>query len=226
MRLFQYRSKVITVVLGLALLISGCATTDPYTREEKTSNAAKGAAIGAFAGAVLGVITGDTSKERRKRALIGAGLGGLAGGGIGYYMDQEEMKLRQQLEGTGVSVTRVNNDLILNMPGNITFQTGNSNLSTGFYDVLSSVALILNEFDKTTIDVVGHTDSRGSDAYNQDLSERRAASVGSFLRSQGVMSKRIYTYGSGESQPIASNDTKSGQQLNRRAELTLSPITQ
>jgi outer membrane protein OmpA-like peptidoglycan-associated protein len=124
-----------------------------------------------------------------------------------------------------VSVTRNGNDLILNMPGNITFKTASSDLNAGFYKVLDSVSLVLKEFDKTLIDVEGHTDNVGDDAYNQNLSVQRATSVGSYLQSQGVNSQRIVTLGAGESRPVASNDSADGRQQNRRVELKLQPIT-
>jgi outer membrane protein OmpA-like peptidoglycan-associated protein len=217
--------KRTTLALLMAGLI-GCTTTNPYTRDQQVSKATKGAGIGAVAGAVVGAISGDDSKERRKRALIGAGVGALAGGGIGYYMDVQEKKLRDQLEGTGVSVTRVGNEIILNMPGNITFATDSANINANFYDVLNSVTLVLKEFEKTVIIVGGHTDSTGADSYNQQLSERRAGSVAQYLRSQAISDMRVIVEGYGESRPIASNDTAQGRQMNRRVELTLSPITQ
>jgi outer membrane protein OmpA-like peptidoglycan-associated protein len=209
----------------VALPLAGCQTTNPYTGETETSKTTKGAAIGAASGAVLGVLTGDDSKERRKRALIGAGAGALAGGAVGNYMDRQEAKLRQQLQGTGVSVTRVGDEIVLNMPGNVTFQTDSSDLKPEFFDVLNSVALVAKEFDKTVVQVVGHTDSTGSDSYNQTLSERRAATVTSYLNNQGVSSQRTLAFGRGESQPVADNSTSQGRAVNRRVELTLSPIT-
>lgn len=217
-----------TLILGLtgcAVLASGCQTLDPYTREEKTSQATKGALIGAAAGAVAGLISGDDAVERRQHAMIGAGVGALAGGAVGHYMDREEMKLRQELEGTGVSVTRDGDNITLNMPGNVTFATDSADLNAGFYEVLSSVSKVLNEFDKTVIEVAGHTDSTGSDAYNQSLSERRASSVAAYLRSQKVMQERMITLGLGESHPIADNASPEGRQANRRVELTLVPLT-
>ncbi len=224
MKSAQLIKRTIPALLVAGLI--GCTTTNPYTRDQEVSKATKGAGIGAVAGAVVGAISGDDSKERRKRALIGAGVGALAGGGIGYYMDVQEKKLRDQLEGTGVSVTRVGNEIILNMPGNITFATDSSNINANFYDVLNSVTLVLKEFEKTVIIVAGHTDSTGADSYNQQLSERRAGSVAQYLRSQGISDMRVIVEGYGESRPIASNDTAQGRQMNRRVELTLSPITQ
>ncbi len=163
--------KSIFGVLAAAVVITGCETLDPYTREEQTSSATKGALMGAAAGAVVGLVSGDDAVERRQHALIGAGVGALAGGSIGYYMDRQEAKLRAELEGTGVSVTRMGDNITLNMPSNITFATNSSDLSPAFFDVLNSVSKVLNEFEKTVVEVAGHTDSTGTDAYNQALSE-------------------------------------------------------
>ena len=219
--------KVLTLAaVAAAVGLAGCQTTNPYTGEQQTSKAAKGAGIGAAAGAVVGLITGDDSKERKERALIGAGVGALAGGSVGYYMDVQEAKLRQQLQGTGVSVTRMGDNITLNMPGNITFQTDSADLNSSFFSVLDSVSLVLKEYDKTIVEVAGHTDSTGSDQYNQALSERRAQTVATYLGGKGVMQQRMITIGAGEGRPVATNDTADGRQLNRRVELTLTPITQ
>lgn len=215
-----------TKILGTSILLSSlflgaCTTIDPYTRDEKTSNAVKGAGIGALSGAVLGVIAGDN----RKSALIGAGVGALAGGGIGYYMDVQETKLRQELEATGVSVTRYGDSIILNMPGNVTFNTASSNISADFYRVLSSVAKVINEYEKTYVDIYGHTDSVGDASYNMNLSQQRADSVSRYFQTQQVLPQRIITRGVGEEHPVASNDNAQGRAQNRRVEIKLSPIT-
>jgi outer membrane protein OmpA-like peptidoglycan-associated protein len=226
----EKRMKTLTLVRSTLLVVAaamtaaGCQTTDAYTGEKKVNDTTKGAGIGALAGAVIGAATGDNSKERRERALIGAGVGALAGAGVGAYMDKQEAKLRAQLQGTGVSVTRAGNDLILNMPGNITFKSASADLNASFFRVLDSVGLVLKEFDKTLIDVEGHTDSDGSDSYNQQLSLERASSVGSYLQSHGVNGQRIVALGAGEARPIASNTTPAGKQQNRRVELKLQPI--
>jgi len=217
--------RLITALL-LIVFLSGCTTTDPYTREQKMSKTATGATIGAVVGAAAGALTGGNGRERRQRALIGAGVGALTGGGVGYYMDRQEQKLRMQLENTGVSVTRNGDSIILNMPGNVTFNTDSSMIRGSFYDVLSSVVLVVKEFDKTIIEIAGHTDSTGSDQYNQNLSEQRASSVGQYFMAQGIDRMRIMTKGYGESRPIADNNTEQGKQLNRRVELTLVPLTQ
>jgi outer membrane protein OmpA-like peptidoglycan-associated protein len=206
--------------------LAGCQTTNPYTGEKQTSKATVGAGIGALAGAVLGAATGKDAKDRRKRALIGAGIGGLTGAAVGGYMDQQEAKLRQKLAGTGVSVTRQGDNIVLNMPGNITFRTGSADLNAGFFKVLDGVGLVVEEYDKTLIVVEGHTDSVGSDDSNQALSERRAVSVGQYLMSKGVNTQRVLTAGFGESRPVASNDNDAGRSQNRRVEVRLEPITQ
>jgi outer membrane protein OmpA-like peptidoglycan-associated protein len=206
-------------------LIAGC-TTNPYTGERQTSKAAKGAGIGALAGAAVGALTGGDSKAHRKNALIGAGVGALAGGAVGGYMDQQEAKLRQQLQGSGVSVTRNGSEIVLNMPGNITFNTGSADLNASFFTVLDSVSAVVKEYNKTIIDVSGHTDNVGSDQSNMSLSQRRASTVGNYLQSKGVQPQRIATTGYGETHPIASNDTAEGRAQNRRVELVLTPLTQ
>ncbi len=208
-----------------AVLLTGCTTTNPYTGERQASKTAKGAGIGAVAGAVAGLLTGDDSRERRKRALIGAGVGALAGGGVGQYMDRQEAKLRAELQGSGVSVTRVGDNLTLNMPGNITFQTDSADLRPEFFNVLNSVAKVLTEYDKTLVEVAGHTDNTGSDQHNQQLSQQRANTVAQYLQSRGINQQRVLTFGSGKAHPIASNDTPESRQANRRVELTLEPIT-
>ena len=217
--------KFILAMAAMMVFVSGCETLDAYTREEQTSSATKGALIGAAAGAVAGLISGDDALERRQHALIGAGIGALAGGSIGYYMDKQEADLRAELEGTGVSVVRDGDNITLNMPGNVTFATDSSDLSPAFFDVLNSVGKVLAEFEQTVVEVAGHTDSTGSDAYNQSLSERRATSVSSYLSSQGVIDQRVITLGIGEARPVADNSSAAGRQANRRVEITMVPVT-
>lgn len=213
------------------ILNSSCSTPDifkdedPYTGEEEVKKTVIGAGAGAAAGAVVGLITGDDGRERRRNALIGAGLGALAGGAVGYYMDTQEAKLREKLAGTGVSVTRDGDNIILNMPGNITFAVDSADINSDFYEVLDSVTLVVNEYDKTLIEVMGHTDSTGSEEHNQGLSERRAESVANYFRSRDIETLRLGTYGYGENFPVADNDTEEGRALNRRVEIALVPIT-
>jgi len=221
------KSRVLAgMAVCAAVALAGCQTTNPYTGEQQTSKTAIGAGIGALAGAVLGAATGKDAKDRRKRALIGAGIGGLAGAGVGAYMDAQEAKLRQKLAGTGVSVTRQGDNIVLNMPGNITFRTGSADLNADFFKVLDGVGLVVEEYNKTLIVVEGHTDSVGSDDANQALSERRAMSVGQYLTSKGINGQRLLTAGFGEARPIASNDSDAGRSQNRRVEVRLEPVTQ
>ena len=217
--------KAVIVALA-ATYLSACTTTDPYTGEQKVSNTAGGAAIGAGMGAVAGLLIGNNPVQRRNAALIGAGVGALAGGAVGNYMDTQEAELRAQLQGTGVSVTRAGDRIILNMPSNVTFATGDDRVSPDFYPTLDSVAIVLRKFDRTLIDVDGHTDSVGNAAFNQDLSERRANSVANHLASRGIDQRRMSTMGYGLERPIASNATESGRAQNRRVEIAISPLRQ
>lgn len=212
----------IGVASALLVFASACTTVNPYTKEQQTSKVVKGAGIGAAAGAVVGLLT---KGDKLQNALIGAGVGAVAGGGVGYYMDVQEAKLRQKLEGTGVSVTRMGDNITLNMPSSITFALNSADLNAQFYNALDGVSMVLKEYDKTIVEVAGHTDSSGSDQYNQALSERRAQAVASYLGSHGVASKRLITVGAGETRPVASNDTEQGRAANRRVELTIVPIT-
>jgi outer membrane protein OmpA-like peptidoglycan-associated protein len=215
-----------TIAVALAAtLAAGCQTTDPYTGEKKTTSATYGALIGAGAGAVVGMISGDDSKERRKRAVIGAGVGALAGGAVGTYMDRQEDELRRQMKDSGVTVTRKGDDIILNMPGNVTFRTDSSDLNTQFFKVLDGVALVAKKYDKTIIEVAGHTDNTGSAGYNKQLSQRRASAVAQYLMGKGVLDTRVMTAAGGEEYPVANNSTEQGRQANRRVEITLAPLT-
>ncbi len=137
----------VLIAIGMMTLATGCETLDPYTGESGMSNSTKGALIGAATGVVIGLASGDDAVDRRQRALIGAGAGALAGGSVGYYMDRQEAKLRAELQGTGVSVTRDGDHITLNMPGNVTFATDSSDLNPEFFEVLRSVGKVVKEFD-------------------------------------------------------------------------------
>jgi outer membrane protein OmpA-like peptidoglycan-associated protein len=214
--------KKICLAVAATLALSAC-TTNPYTGERQTSKAAIGGGLGALAGAVIGGISSSDS-DRGKGVLIGAASGAALGGGVGYYMDVQEAKLRDQMRGTGVSVTRNGDNIILNMPSSITFAVDSADLSPSFYNTLSGVAMVLKEYEKTYVNVVGHTDNTGSASHNQALSERRAATVGQFLISQGAAANRFNIRGMGFNQPVASNNTAEGRAQNRRVEITLSPM--
>ncbi len=209
--------KILVVLLSMAVL-AGCTTIDPYTREEKVSNTAKGAGIGAAGGAIIGAIAGGG-----KGAAIGAAAGAALGGGIGYYMDRQEAELRQRLEATGVRVVRTGDSIRLVMPGNITFATDSYNVRSDFLPVLDSVAVVLKKYKDTRLRVVGHTDSTGSARYNQLLSQQRAQAVADVLIRDGVPATRITVIGRGENDPIASNATPEGRAQNRRVEILIEP---
>jgi outer membrane protein OmpA-like peptidoglycan-associated protein len=213
--------KTVLAVTAVAFLVGAC-TTDPYTGEQKVSNTAGGAVLGGLAGAALGTLAGGND---RRNALIGAGIGALAGGAIGSVMDRNEAELRAQLQGTGVSVTRVGNQIVLNMPSDITFNVDQDAVKSNFYPVLNSVALVLKKYKSTLVDIYGHTDSTGSAQHNFDLSQRRAMAVANYLASQGVDSRRFAVTGFGATRPIATNATAEGREKNRRVEIQLSPLT-
>jgi len=220
----RMKTKIVAVVVAAAFL--GACTTDPFTGQPKVSNTAGGAAIGAGLGALAGMAVGGSNVAQRNAVLIGAGIGALTGGAIGATMDRNEADLRRQLQGTGVSVTRVGNQIMLNMPSDITFNVDQDAIKPQFFSVLNSVALVLKRYPQTLVDVYGHTDSTGSDRHNFDLSQRRALSVAQYLTAQGVDQRRFSVTGFGSTRPIASNDTPEGRAQNRRVEIQLSPLTQ
>ena len=202
------------LALGAALVAGGCATPRPAAHEPARADSGP---------AVAGWISGDSSKESLRRAATGAGVGALAGNSVGYYMDVQESTLRKQLDGSGVAVTRRGDELTLSMPGGLAFASDSAELNTGFVSVLDTVAALLKKYDKTVIEVAGHTDSVGTREYNQALSERRAAAVATYLERHGVLKSRVTTVGAGETRPVASNASAEGRARNRRVELTLAP---
>ena len=215
----------LSVALAATLTFAGCATYTGQTSDPNDPNRTqRGALIGAGIGAVAGLLSGDDATERRQRAMVGAGVGALAGGAVGAYQDRQEAALRSQLAGTGVDVVRDGDNITLNMPGAITFGFDSSALQPQFRPVLDDLAMTLNEYNQTIIEVAGHTDSVGDAAYNQNLSEQRAATVANYLAGRGVMRDRMITIGAGETRPIASNDTEAGRAQNRRVEITLVPL--
>jgi outer membrane protein OmpA-like peptidoglycan-associated protein len=211
--------------LMAATAMTACTTTDPYTGQTVRSNTRTGAILGAALGAGLGYLSNDKSEQGRKNALLGAGVGALAGAGVGGYMDRQQAELRRQLADTGVTVARQGDNIILNMPSDVTFAVDQSDVQPQFYNVLNEVAGTLNQYPSTLIDVIGHADATGADAYNQALSERRASAVASYLTSRSVLPARLFVAGQGERQPIASNDTVEGRAQNRRVEIVLRPFT-
>ena len=218
--------KILTLgVSAAALVAAGCTTTDPYRSNPPRNNAGPGAIVGAVAGGLLGYLTNTSdSEEGRTNALIGAGVGALAGAAVGNYMDRQQRELEQQLSGSGVGVAREGDTLILRMPSDVTFATASANIDSRFYAVLDDVAQVLNTYDQSIVDIVGHADSRGELAYNQTLSEQRASSVAGYLINRGVLRERLYVAGMGETAPIASNDTEQGRAMNRRVEIVIRPF--
>lgn len=215
-------SKAIVLVAALSVGVSGCMTHNAHTGEEQTSKATSGSIMGALGGAVVGALSNHN--DRGKGALIGAAAGGVAGGGVGYYMDRQEAELRQKLEGTGVRVQREGERINLVMPGDITFEVNEARVRNDFVEVLGSVALVLEEFNETAIQIDGHTDSSGAEAYNRQLSERRAMAVRDVLLRKDIQIARTSATGYGEAQPVASNDTAEGRAANRRVNLQLVPM--
>jgi outer membrane protein OmpA-like peptidoglycan-associated protein len=212
------------IYLAAAVLLAASCTTNPYTGEKRASRAVTSGALGAAAGAAAGAAIGAATGSPGKGAAIGAGAGAAIGVGIGVYQDRQQAKLRERLAASGVSVTRDGDNIILNMPSDITFDVNQSDIKPNFYETLNSVSLVLKEYDKTTISVNGHADSTGSESYNLELSQRRAASVSSYLAGQGVNPARLRAVGYGESTPVASNASADGRRLNRRVELIIDPI--
>ncbi|MBN8552085.1 MAG: OmpA family protein [Caulobacterales bacterium] len=213
-------------VSATALLVAGCTTTDPYRSGPVRNNTGTGALVGAGVGALLGYLTNTSdSEEGRTNAMIGAGVGALAGAGIGQYMDRQQRALEQELSGTGVGVAREGDTLILRMPSDVTFGFDSDTVDSRFYAVLDDVANVLNTYDQSVVDIIGHADARGADDYNQALSERRAASVAGYLINRGVLRERLYVAGMGERSPVASNETDAGRAQNRRVEVVIRPFT-
>jgi len=204
------------------MALTGCTTLNQETGQREANRTGTGAIIGAAAGGIVGRIIGDDTKS----AAIGAGVGALAGAGVGAYMDKQEKDLRDDLEGTGVDVIRDGDNIQLQMPSAITFDTGQSVIKPAFRPVLDDISNTLSQYESTLVHIAGHTDNVGSDSSNQTLSVNRANSVRSYMTSRGVISQRIVTTGYGESMPIADNSTEYGRQENRRVEITLQPLTQ
>ncbi|QDP19738.1 OmpA family protein [Sphingomonas xanthus] len=218
------RIPLLTMAALSGALVTAACTTDPYTGQRSINRTAVGIGVGAIGGYLLGDLVGGRS-DRTER-LIGAGVGAIAGGAVGAYMDRQEADLRRQTAGTGVDVIRQGDDLILRMPSGITFPVDSSTIQPQFQTTLNQVAQTLSSYNQTYIDVLGHTDSTGTDAYNQVLSERRAQSVADYLAVRGVARARMGIRGYGETQPIASNDTEAGRAQNRRVEIKVVPVTQ
>ncbi|MBI1250247.1 MAG: OmpA family protein [Alphaproteobacteria bacterium] len=207
---------------ALAFAVAACTTTDPYSGERVPNRTGTGAIAGAVGGAAIGTLAGGND---RRNAIIGAGIGALAGAAVGNYMDRQEAALREQLRNSGVGVTRTAEDeILLNLPSDITFGFNQDTVQSQFLPTIQQVAGTLGQYPSTTVDIIGHADSVGTDEYNQNLSERRAMNVASVLVANGVQRPRVAAYGYGETAPIADNGTPDGRARNRRVEIRLKAL--
>ena len=215
--------KLAVVASCLAVFLAGCATYDDQGNETN-QRTRRGALIGAAIGTAAGLLSGDSAVERRQHAMVGAGIGALAGAAIGNYQDRQEAELRRETTGTGIDVQRHGDVITLNLPDGVTFDFNRTDIKPQFYPSLNTIAGTLREYNQTIVEVSGHTDSIGSDAVNQRISEQRANAVASYLTAQGVQPQRFEVIGMGKRYPIASNDTESGRAQNRRVEIRLLPM--
>lgn len=209
--------KNMLIAATCCVALAGCETVS------QNQNTAIGAVAGAAIGAAAGTLVGGND---RRNALVGAGIGLLAGAAVGQYLDQQQRELEAGLAGTGAEVERQGDQLLVNLPSSITFDTASAAIKPEFQSSLDQVASTFNKYPESFVDVIGHTDSQGSDAYNQGLSEQRSQAVTNYLSGRGVNQARLASFGQGESAPVASNDTAEGRAANRRVELRITPATQ
>ena len=217
----------IAFAIAASLLLSSCASYTGQTNAPDDPNRTqRGALIGAAIGAVAGLLSGDDATERRQRAMVGAGVGAVAGGAVGVYQDRQEAELRRRTAGTGIEVTRDGDVIKLNLPDGVTFDFNRADLKPQFYPALDQVASTMAEYNQTIVEVTGHTDSVGSDEYNQRLSEQRSNSVANYLMGKGLVRERFEVVGMGERYPVADNNSDGGRSKNRRVEIRVVPLTQ
>lgn len=212
----------LTAAVVAAAMLAGCAQQD-VSRTARENRVAVGTVAGAALGAAAGLLVGG---DDRRNALVGAGIGALAGAGVGVYLDRQEAQLNQDLAGTGATVVNTGQELLVTLPQDVTFATGSATVAPQFMPTLTQFAQTLQKYPESYVDVIGHTDSQGGSDFNQGLSERRAQSVASILTARGVTPARVVAYGFGETKPIASNDTATGRAANRRVEVKITPFTQ
>lgn len=213
--------KFMAIILGGTMLVS-CSSLPDSDSGDSLDKTAIGAGIGAVGGVISGLLFGNSITD----TVISAGVGALAGGAVGLYMDSQEEELRTQLDSSGITITRSGEKIIVNLPANVSFSSGSASLNPAFHASLNSLAQILTKYDKTILDVTGHTDSQGGDAYNLKLSQQRALSVATYVSSQGISSQRFSVNGAGENSPVASNATANGRAANRRVEIAIIPVKQ
>lgn len=217
----------IALAIASTLLLSSCATyTGQTDAPDDPNRTQRGALIGAAIGAVAGLLSGDDATERRQRAMAGAGVGAVAGGAVGVYQDRQEADLRRKTAGTGIEVTRDGDVIKLNLPDGVTFDFNRADLKSQFYPALDQVASTMAEYNQTIVEVSGHTDSVGSDEYNQRLSEQRANAVANYLTGRGLVRERFEVVGMGERYPVGDNMNDAGRSKNRRVEIRVVPLTQ
>lgn len=221
------RTALITLPLTALFLLSACTTNDLGESRDLTKTET-GALIGAAGGAVLGALVKDD--KRAKGALIGAVGGGLAEGAVGYYMDKQAkdlgLQLQPEIQRGEISIDKRASDdaLLVNMTSTTGFDNLATELKPGYITTLNKISRVLNQYGKTSVTVIGHTDSIGTHADNQVLSEKRAQSVMDYFASQNVNPLRLSSYGKGETEPRADNSTEAGRALNRRVELVIVPV--
>jgi len=209
------------------MVFVGCTSDSSSSGKRGMTNMETGAIIGAVGGAVIGAVA--YKKNRTAGAIVGAVGGGLAGGAVGAYMDSQkkdlEKNLHQEIQAGSARVDKLPNDVVrITMTNQTAFDTNSTAIKPGFYTTMDKVADVVIRYGKTTLTVVGHTDNKGTTEYNQKLSEQRARSVAQYLESKDVNPVRLATLGKGETDPIASNDTESGRQANRRVEIYVEPV--
>ncbi|HCF24254.1 MULTISPECIES: OmpA family protein [unclassified Novosphingobium] len=216
------KTRTMLASLAAASMLTACVT-DPNTGEKKISRTAIGGVGGVVVGGLLGGLIGGKTGR-----IVGAGIGGVAGAAVGYTMDKQIKELKEQTAGSGVDVTETDNGqaILVNLPDGVTFDVGSATLKPAFRETLDKVAQSLIQYPNSLVDVYGHTDSTGSDAFNQTLSENRARTVMNYLISKGVPAARLRSQGFGETMPVASNDTADGRARNRRVEIKIVPVTQ
>lgn len=220
--------KKLTLVV-MAITLAGCANGIPRPSDRPFENWEKGAAIGAIGGAVLGAVA--YRRDRTKGAVIGAIGGGIAGGAVGAYMDSQkrdlEKNLAPEIQAGQARVDKLQNNVVrITMTSQTAFDTNSTQIKPAFHSTLDKLSDVVVRYNKTTLTVVGHTDNVGTDKYNQDLSQRRALSVAQYFESRRVNALRLATAGKGEAEPVASNTTEAGRQLNRRVEIYVEPVVE
>lgn len=220
------QTRLVLIAVTFVFGLSACAT-DEFGNRRPLTDLQKGALIGTASGAALGALA--SKNNRGKGALIGAIGGGLAGGLVGNYMDKQNQDLLRilsdEINAGEIEVSSLPGDALrVTMTGQTAFDTNSSQIKPGFTSSLDKLASVINRYGKTTLVIIGHTDNVGSNSSNQTLSEDRALSVEQYFTQSAVHPSRISSYGRGESEPRATNDTESGKRLNRRVEIIVEPV--